>query len=68
MLEVIDNVKEAVTFAVGGAGLGFAVYHQTGAAGFAIKGGAYPVGACSFAVIGAVTGLAAYGVKKSILG
>lgn len=68
MLKVIDNVKEARNFALGGAGLGLYTFHRTGAAGFAIKGGAYPVGACSFAVIGAVTGLAAYGVKKSILG
>jgi hypothetical protein len=63
MFEVIDNVKEAGTFAVGGIGLGLIAYHKTGAAGIAIKGGAYP-----FAFVGAVTGLAAYGVKKSILG
>jgi hypothetical protein len=68
MFEVIDNVKEAGTFALGGAGLGLTVYHQTGAAGIAIKGGAYPLYACSFAFAGAVAGLAAYGVKKSILG
>ena len=68
MFEVIDNVKEAVTFAIGGAGLGLYTFHKTGAAGLGIKGGAYPVGASSFAVIGAVTGLAAYGVKKSIVG
>jgi hypothetical protein len=68
MFEVIDNVKEAGTFAVGGIGLGLIAYHRTGAAGIAIKGGAYPLGAYSFALVGAVTGLAAYGVKKSILG
>jgi len=68
MFEVIDNVKEAGTFAVGGAGLGLLTFHQTGAAGLAIKGRAYPVAAGSFAFLGAVTGLAVYGVKKSILG
>jgi hypothetical protein len=68
MFEVIDNLKEAGTFAAGGAGLGLVVYHQTGAAGLAIKGGAYPIYGVSFAVVGAVVGLAAYGVKKSILG
>jgi hypothetical protein len=68
MLEVIENVKEARNFAVGGAVLGLYTFHQTGAAGLAIKGGAYPVGIGAFTTIGAVAGLAAYGVKKSIFG
>ena len=64
--EAIKNLKEAATFATVGAVAGGTVYHQTGAAGLAIAGGAYPVGLAAFVGTGAVTGLAAFGVKKSI--
>ncbi len=76
MLEAIENVKEATTFAVGGAVVGFGggayVFHKTGAAGLAIRGGAYPIGFTAFTVTGtaagALTGLAVYGLKKLVLG
>jgi hypothetical protein len=66
--EAIKNLKEAATFATVGAVAGGTVYHQTGAAGLAIAGGAYPVGLAAFVGTGAVAGLAAFGVKKSVFG
>ncbi len=66
--EAIKNLKEAATFATVGAVAGGAVYHQTGAAGLAIAGGAYPVGLAAFVGTGTVAGLAAFGVKKSVFG
>jgi hypothetical protein len=68
LLEAIENVKDAATFAAVGAVVGGVVYHQTGAAGLAIAGGAYPVGLAAFLGTGAVAGLAAFGVKKSVFG
>lgn len=66
--EAVKNLQEAATFATVGAVAGGAVYHQTGAAGLAIAGGAYPVGLAAFVGTGVVTGLAAFGVKKSVFG
>lgn len=66
--EAIKNFKEAATFATVGAVTGGAIYHQTGAAGLAIAGGAYPVGLAAFVSTGAVAGLAAFGAKKSVFG
>ncbi len=66
--EAVKNIKEAATFATVGAVAGGTVYHQTGAAGLAIAGGAYPVGLAAFVGTGTVAGLAAFGVKKSVFG
>ena len=66
--EAIKNIQEAATLATFGAVAGGTVYHQTGAAGLAIAGGAYPVGLAAFVGSGVVTGLAAFGVKKSFFG
>ncbi len=68
MIEVIDSAKEAATFAAIGAVVGGVVYHQIGGAGLAIAGTAYPVGLVAFMGTGAVTGLAVYGVKRSVFG
>jgi hypothetical protein len=48
MIEVIESTKEAATLAAVGVVIGGVVYHQTGAAGLAIGGGAYPVGLAAF--------------------
>jgi hypothetical protein len=64
--EAAKNLKEAATFATVGAVAGGTVYHQTGAAGLAIAGGAYPVGLAAFVGTGAVAGLAAFSMKKSV--
>ena len=66
--EALKNLKEAATFATVGAVAGGTVYHQTGAAGLAIAGGAYPVGLAAFVGTGIAAGLATFGLKKSILG
>ena len=66
--EAIKNLKEAATFATVGAVVGGTVYHQTGAAGLAVAGGAYPVGLAAFVGTGTVAGLAAFGVKKAVFG
>ena len=76
MLEAIENVKEATAFAVVGTAIGgfcgFSVFHNVGGAGLAIGGTAYPVTCAAFtgtgAIAGALTGLAVYGLKKSVLG
>jgi hypothetical protein len=51
-----------------GAVVGGVVYHQTGAAGLAIAGGAYFVGLAAFVGTGTVAGLAVFGVKTSVFG
>ena len=66
--EAVKNIKEAATFATVGGAIGGAVYHQTGAAGIAFAGGAYPVGLAAFVGTGVAAGLATFGLKKSILG
>lgn len=66
--EAVKNLQEAATFATVGAVASGVIYHQTGAAGLAIAGGAYPVGLAAFVGTGVVTGLAAFGVKKSVFG
>jgi hypothetical protein len=76
MLEAIENVKEATTFAIVGTAIGgfcgFSVFNNVGGAGLAIGGTAYPVTCAAFtgtgAIAGALTGLAVYGLKKSVLG
>lgn len=67
-MDIIQNINEAATFATVGTVVGVIVYHSIGGAGLAIGGTAYGIGLVGFAGTGAVTGLAIYGMKKSVFG
>ena len=62
------NMIEAGTFASGGAVTGALVSAKVGSAVLAVAGTTLSLGIAPIAAAGAVVGLAAYGLKKTILG
>jgi hypothetical protein len=62
----LDNAKELGKFAGGGAAAGASVFYLVGGMGLAFAGTAVGIGIGSLIVAGAVTGSAAYGVKKAL--
>ncbi len=68
-MELVDNTKEAVVFAAVGAAVGgIIVYETVGNMGLAFRGIAIAIGRPAFIATGAVVGVAAYGLKKSVVG
>lgn len=61
-----DNQKRAFKFGGIGAATGGATYALLGGAGLAIGGTAFAITAPIFVAVGAVSGLAAYGVSKAV--
>jgi hypothetical protein len=59
-----DKLKEAATYAAGGAAAGAGVAATVGGMGLAVGGTAVAIGAAPVVAAGAVIGLAAYGIKK----
>ena len=58
--------KEAFFSAGAGSALGAGVHRCIGGAGIVIMGGGFAIGLGGFMAIGAVLGLAAYGVKSAM--
>lgn len=58
------DIQEAGAFAAGGAVAGAGVAATVGGMGLAVGGTAVAIGAAPVVAVGAVAGLAAYGIKK----
>lgn len=63
-----NDATEATAYAVGGAVAGAGVAATVGGMGLAVGGTAIAITAAPVVAVGAVVGLAAYGLKKAILG
>ena len=61
-----ENLAEAAGFAAGGAATGAGVSAALGGMGLAVGGTAISIGMAPVAAVGAVLGLAAYGIKKAL--
>ena len=59
-----QDVQSAVAYTAGGAVAGGAVAATVGGMGLAVGGTAVAIGTAPVVAVGAVVGLAAYGVKK----
>lgn len=61
-----SNSGEVLTYTVGGGVAGVATSALVGQMGLAVAGGAVTIGFLPMIGIGAITGLAAYGLKRAL--